>query len=412
MNTPLFWLSLNILTIVILAFYSMMEMACVSFNKVRLQYYVSKGVTRAKWLDFLLKHPSRLFGTTLIGVNVAMVVGSECARRFHIALGLSPDLAPLSQVIIVVIFGELAPMFAARRYAENMAMLGIPLIYASAKVMTPLTWSIGAIARLANKIAGGRPNDSNIFINREELQKVLEEQDEEHPFQGQKEDFNVIVSNIFKLREKEAVRMMEPLNSVQMLPSNSTVAQMQKLIQESPQTFVPIYHQTIQNIVAIATPRDLIRAPDNRKIRDYARPPWFITRNTKATQIINQFRSNKQRVAIVLDDKGHAIGILSLDDLIEEIFGEYNRYRRQIEKPRKLLIDRTFSGEMRIADFNAKFGAKIDAKGNETLAELVSQEIGHHPEVGESIFIDPYEITVKETSLLEIKSVNIRTRVL
>jgi putative hemolysin len=205
---------------------------------------------------------------------------------------------------------------------------------------------------------------------------------------------------------------MEPLNSVQMLPSNSTVAQMQKLIQESPQTFVPIYHQTIQNIVAIATPRDLIRAPDNRKIRDYARPPWFITRNTKATQIINQFRSNKQRVAIVLDDKGHAIGILSLDDLIEEIFGEYNRYRRQIEKPRKLLIDRTFSGEMRIADFNAKFGAKIDAKGNETLAELVSQEIGHHPEVGESIFIDPYEITVKETSLLEIKSVNIRTRVL
>jgi len=106
----------------------MVEMACVSFNKVRLHYYVNQGNRRAIWLNYLLQHPFRLFGTTLIGVNVAMVVGSECSREFHSALGLSPDLAPLSQVIIVVIFAELAPMFAARHYAEHVAMLGAPPI--------------------------------------------------------------------------------------------------------------------------------------------------------------------------------------------------------------------------------------------------------------------------------------------
>ena len=90
-------------------FYAMLEMACVSFNKVRLQYYVSKNNRRAKWLTHLLNHPAQLFGTTLIGVNAAMQLGSEFSRQFYIALGVSPDYAPLSQVFIVLIFAEIAP---------------------------------------------------------------------------------------------------------------------------------------------------------------------------------------------------------------------------------------------------------------------------------------------------------------
>ncbi len=117
---------LNFLSIIMLAFYSMTEMACVSFNKVRLQYYVSKGMKRAIWLNALLQHPSRLFGTTLIGVNIAMFFGSEFSRQFYSSIGLNPDWSPLTQVILVVIFGELAPMFAARRYPEHVSILGIP----------------------------------------------------------------------------------------------------------------------------------------------------------------------------------------------------------------------------------------------------------------------------------------------
>ena len=101
----------------------MIEMACVSFNKVRLEYYVSKGKKRALWLSFLLHHPAYLFGTTLIGVNVALIIGSECARRFYAALGLNPDLAALTQILLVLIFAEISPMFAGRRYAEHVASL-------------------------------------------------------------------------------------------------------------------------------------------------------------------------------------------------------------------------------------------------------------------------------------------------
>ena len=133
----------------------MLEMACVSFNKIRLQYYVSKGYKRAIWLNYLLQHPSRLFGTTLICVNVGLIVGSECSREFYSSIGLNPDWAPLTQVFFVVIFGELSPMFAARNYAENVAMLGVPLIYFSAKLMSPLLWATSLLSKLCNLLVGG-----------------------------------------------------------------------------------------------------------------------------------------------------------------------------------------------------------------------------------------------------------------
>src|SRR5262245_63138653 len=113
----------------------MIEMASVLLNLVRLHYYVSKGEKRAVLFNELLNYPSRLFGTTLIMVNSATVFGSEFSREFHEAIGLSPDLAPLTQVLLVLIFGELSPMFAARTHSEHMALLGIPLLYASAKIL-------------------------------------------------------------------------------------------------------------------------------------------------------------------------------------------------------------------------------------------------------------------------------------
>lgn len=136
-----FFLLLILICLVVQGFFAMLEMACVSFNKVRLQYYVSKENKRALWLSYLLHHPALLFGTTLICVNTALVVGSECARRFYDSLGLSPDWAPLSQIFIVLIFAEIAPMFAGRRYAEHVAMLGIPILFFFSIILRPLIWA-------------------------------------------------------------------------------------------------------------------------------------------------------------------------------------------------------------------------------------------------------------------------------
>lgn len=322
MNTSaLLWLIFNIISIIVLALYSMLEMACVSFNKVRLQYYVSKGVKQAIWLNYLLQHPSRLFGTTLIGVNIALVVGSECSREFYAALGFSPDIAPLTQVILVVIFGELAPMFAARHYAEHVALLGVPLIYASAQVMKPLLWIVDGVSKLCNYIIGGKETANTIFLTHEELQKILEEQSEENLSDPSSAAFSQTATNIFSLRKIDIREIMHPLNSAYALPANATIEQLESLIHKTHAHYSLLYNQDVSNIIGIAYPRDVVRAAGNRRLRDFARPPWFVSEKTALMQLLKQFRTNNENLAIILDKQGKAIGLIFLDDILEEIFG-------------------------------------------------------------------------------------------
>jgi putative hemolysin len=406
-HTAAWWLSLNFLSIVMLAFYSMLEMACVSFNKVRLQYYVSRGIKQAIWLNYLLQNPSRLFGTTLIAVNIALVVGSECAREFHSSIGLNPDLAPLSQVILVVIFGELAPMFAARHYPEHVAMLGVPVVYATAKVMTPFLWILGGFSKICDFCLGDKKSESKIFLSREELLKLLESQEEEKPSGSDTDEFNNVVTNIFLLRDKDVRQVMTPLVQIPMIPSNGTVMQARLALQKSKHDYLPIFQKDKNNIVAIVQPRDLIRAPDAKRARDYSQSPWFITQITSLTQILKQFRTNNKNVAVVLDAKGKAIGMINLDDIIEEIFGEPRLYKPAQQN--LLIVERTFSTSTKIADLNKELGIELQFSSQATLNDLIHDKLGEHPKVGESFVIGAFEIIIKSISLLETKTVTIRS---
>ncbi len=405
LEAAFWWMVFNFIAIIFSAFYSMMEMACVSFNKVRLHYFVSKKNKRALWLQDLLQHPTKLFGTTLIGVNLANVISSECGREFYASIGLSPDLAPLTQVALVLIFGELAPMFAARTYPENVGMLGVPFLYASAVVMTPLLWIVRGITKLCQLVTGGREENANIFLSQDELQKILEEQ-EDLPSDTESEDFNIISSNIFTLRMKTAQQIMQPLKTVPMLPSNATVAQMHNLMLEHDINYVPIFHQNKANIIGIALPRDLIRPPVTRRIRDYAKHPWFVTKHTQIMQILQQFRRNNQTVAVILDEHGQAVGIVDLDHVINEIFGKAKAIFPRKEMAQQV-IERTFPGEMKVAEFNRQFNVILDPREEMSLVQVMVEELGHDPLAGDSVDLGPFTLTVKETSLLEVKSVTI-----
>lgn len=410
--SPFIWLTFNILSIFVLAFYSMLEMACVSFNKIRLQYYVTKGYKQAIWLSYLLQHPSYLFGTTLIGVNIALVIGSECAREFYSAIGLSPDIAPLTQVIFVVIFGELAPMFAARRYPENVAMLGVPLLYASAKLMSPILYLVGWISKIVNLIAGRGETEANIYLTQEELQKILEQQTDDSPGGSENAEFSAITANIFTLRNKEARQAMQPLDVSKALPANATIEDMEHLLTRTGADFVPLYQRDISNITGIIYPRDALRASEKKRVRDYAWSPWFVTETTTMMQILKQFRTNNENVAFILDHQGKSIGIVTLNDVLAEIFGKISyalTKEQQTHLKKLMLIEKTFPGDMTVGEFNTQYRLLLDQDPSLTLSELIAGRLARYPEKGDSIYIAPFELTVKETTLLDVKTISIST---
>lgn len=402
MTNYLFWLFLTLLCVAIQGFYSMMEMAAVSFNRVRLEYYVSKGMRRAIWLQYLLQKPSRLFGTIMLGVNIALQIGSQSSRDFYRSIGLEPDLAPITQIFLVVIFAELAPLFAARRFSEHVIMLGIPVVYATHRIFAPVIWLLGQMTHFVYLILGKKGEEFDVFLTRDELQKVLESHEEE-------DEFNRVVGGIFALRNKTATHVMTPISKIEMVRTSTTVGLLRQKLSASLQTFVPLYHKTRSNIVAIANVRDLVRLPDNRYIQDHSRPPWFITSTTKLMPILAQFRRNKQSVAVVLDPNGLAIGMLTLDAILEEIFGEHPIPTEEKGKAEVPLIERTFPGNTKIEDFNREYRTHLESHGVETLSQLMITLLDHPPTPGDVVIIDRFELIVEEATLLGIKSVSIKT---
>lgn len=402
------YLFFTLLAIVIQGLFAFFEMALVSFNRVRLQYYVSIGTKRAIWLNDLLKIPSRLFGTTLIGITASLVVGSECARRFYESVGLDPDWAPLTQVFLVVIFGELAPMFAARRHPEQAAMLCVPIMVVFAKVLSPITWAFDAISKLVHK-AMGKKEEPLLFLTREEVRLAFQEK-EESP-----DEFNEAVGQIFQLKNLTANELMTPVTEVQMAPSHATLKDVRHLLSVHYAPMIPIYHRNIHNIVAIATLKDLLPLEENKRVIDVAHSPWFVTRDTSILQILQQFRRNNQSTAVILDASGLAVGVLTLDQILEQIFGEEFQESVLEEKERmkpafsKIHIERTFSADMTVAEFNRQFETNLPGKEGDTLSDLVLRELDHLPVKGEIIRLQGLEFTVEEPTLRGIKTLSVRS---
>ncbi|MGB7977859.1 MAG: hemolysin family protein [Chlamydiales bacterium] len=394
------YLFLTLLSVAIQALFAFFEMACVSFNKVRLQYYVSIGTKRAIWLNYLLKSPSRLFGTTLIGITASLVVGSESARRLYESIHLDPDYAFITQVPLVVIFGELAPMFAARRHPEQSAMFCVPLMVLLARILTPITWTFDALSRLIHR-GMAKKGESSLFLTREEVRMAFEEQE------VGLDEFNAAVGQIFQLKNLTAGQLMIPLSKVQMAPSSATLADVRRLLSVRYAPMIPIYHRIFHNIVAIVTLRDLLRLGDHKKVIDSARSPWFVTRDTSILQLLQQFRRNNQSTAVILEPSGQATGILTLDQILAEIFGEESTASSTEETTH--YIERTLSGDMSLSEFNQQFETDLPGGEGDTLSDLILSRLDHLPVKDESIRINDLEFTIEEPTLRGIKTLSVRS---
>ena len=286
-----------------------------------------------------------------------------------------------------------------------------------AKAMKPVLYTLHIITHPINMLVGGSSRKEVSIFTREEIQKLLETTQHEDPQQTEGEDINAIVANIFSLRRKKAKDVMEPLITVPLVPSNCTVAHMRHIMKGSWQDLLLIYHRHRKHIVGIAYPRDLLRASDSKRVHDYSRPPWFITKDTSVLKILEQFRQNNQDLAIVLNKQGSAEGVLTLDLIIQEIFGKIPlaSFSEKTGIPAgtrktKQLVDRTINGDMTVEEFSKEFQMVLDAPQKQTISQMITENLGHQPETGEAIFLDPLVLTVKETALLGAKVVQVKTR--
>lgn len=377
----------------------MMEMACVSFNRVRLQYYLTKDHKKARYINFLIRRPYRLFGTVMLGVNIALQVGSESSRNCYKALGFSPDYAPFTQIFLVVIFAELLPLTISRKVPERLALWGAPILYYSHYVFYPLIQFIGSLTEGLYYLLNIKKEKLNSTLSRDEFQKALETHHEE-------QDFNVIATNIFSLSATSADQVCLPLDQVTMLPSTANVKDLRRKIKNTDMEFIPVYHKVRKNVIGIALPKDFVnKRPDDALIHNL-HSPWFITAKSKLIRILKEFRDNRSSVAVVLNSSGEPMGILSLSAIFNILFNTTNI--AQLKPKTVSVIERTFPGNTPLEDLQKELGIELTRYGVETLAQLVLQLLDTPAEIGTSVITDNLLLEVKEVSLYGIKSVSIK----
>lgn len=398
------FLFLTLLSIAIQGLFALFEMAALSFSRIRLQYYASVGKKRALWLNDLLKRPSRFFGTTLIGINAALQIGSECSRKFYESIHLDPDLAPITQVILVVIFGELSPMFAARRHPSQIALALVPAMMLVSRVLMPFIWAFDAFSRIVHKFMG-KSKEIPLFFSREEVAMAFRERED-----GE-DELNALTDQIFQLKNSTAGQVMTPLQNVVTVPVSATLAEVRHLLRVHYEPVIPLYRQQKQNIVAVASVRDLLRLEESQPIFEKAKSPWFVTKETSILEILNQFRRNNQSLAVILDFTGQACGVLTLDQIVSQIFGRESQKEELLEEEPSLYIERTLPGEMTVAAFNRDFQTHLEHEEGDTLSDLILSELDHPPVADETVRIGSFIFTVLEPSLRGVKKVSVRSMI-
>lgn len=400
-----YYLIFTILCIIFQGFFAMVEMAFVSFNRVRLEYYVKQHNRKAMWLAYLLHNPAYLFATTLIGVNFFLQLGSEVARRFYVELGLSPDFAPITQIFAVLIFAELSPMFAARSHSEHVSMMGITPIYFLSKAFIPFIFVLNGICRIIDWLLKSPPG-AGIYLSREELQKAIEAKDEKHP-RVEKEELDTLVHNILAIKMKTPKELMIPLEVVPMVAYDSKAKEIKELLMGEFVSFLPLYYQKRQNLYGIIYARDLLKLEDDVPVREISRSPWFITEKNSIFQILKQFRWNNQPLAVVLDEEGQATGILTLDRLIEEIFRNTTHKDVHNDLKKTILVDRSFFADQKVKEINLLLDIDLPHRDDETLEELMTTALGHAPQKFEAVRIGRFELILEGVPLLTDKKIRI-----
>lgn len=407
---PLLWLSATLVFIAIEGLFAMAEMSAVSFDRVRLSYLVEKGSKRAQMLSQLLDTPARMFGTVLIGVNSALMIGSQCSRNLYESLGLPPELALITQVAFVVVFAELVPLFAARRHYQQVALFCAPIILFFSKIFAPVLYIFNLISSGLSLLFHKKGDMQGQFLSREELQTIVQQHHRKLPFVDQQERIDTLIGNIFQLGRKKVQDIMEPLEVSDIVYTDEKVGVVRARLEKAYVPYFAVYKQGEKRPVGIAIAHDLICVGKDQRVGEVVRPAWFIAAADTVFATLKALQSRRQSMALVLDESGGAVGLVSLEEILEHLLPRPTDIipTRSVD-PGRLAIERTLSCEMTVGEFNARFSTAIEADADETLSQWMTMRLGAVPSEGDKIHIDRFELVVKEASLFGAKTVILRS---
>ena len=398
-------------------FFSGSEIALVNADKMKLHHLANQGNKGAGLVLALFEKPEKLLGTTLVGTNVSTItlttLGTMLLIRFF---GNWGDLiAFLVYTPLFLILGEIVPKSVYQQKSTTLAPLIVYPLQVFSLVFAPIIYIFSQIAGTAARIVGGGKSQPNLFITREQIRAVLEMSERGSSV----DDFDRSrIKRVIRFGETTVGEAMIPLAEIIAIEKERSTREVISLVRRHGYNRIPVYRDNISNIFGIITLStwDLME-PDlpDKTVKELIKPAYFVSSYQTIDQLLPILKKREDHMAIVVDEFGSAVGLITIEDILEEVVGEIDMgydFEEYLPKKRgkvKKLDEDVYLVDSRLplSEANELLGIELPAKESYTVGGLVMARLRHIPEEGESILEFGYRFTVEEATERAIKKVRI-----
>lgn len=407
-----FQLIILVILLMLSAFFSSNEPALMSVNKIRLRSLADSGNKRAAMvLDVTENHTSKMLSAILIGNNIVNLSASALATSLAYTFGgymVSITTAVLTVAILV--FGEITPKNYATLKAEKVALRYISIIRIFMTLMTPVIFIINLFARGIMFILRVDPNASAKVMTEDELRTIVDVSHEDGIIESDEKE---MIYNVFDLSDADAKDIMVPRVHVTFADINNTYEELIEIFREDKFTRLPVYEGTQDNIVGIINMKDLLLydKTESFHIRDIMRKPHFTYEYKDISELLVEMRDSTFNIAIVLDEYGEMAGLITLEDILEEIVGEiHDEYDEKEDELVQQVSEREYiiEGSVSLDDVNDRLDTRFESEDYDSLGGFIIEHLDRLPEVGDEVITeDEIRLVVESLDKNRVESVHL-----
>lgn len=411
-------LALLILLILLSGFFSASETALMSLSKIRLKHMVESDIKNAKTIEKMLNTPNNMLGAILLGNNAVNIGASSVATALAISMFGNSGIgfSTLVMTILILIFGEITPKSLAMQYTEKFALFVAPVINFLAALFSPLVHVLTKITNLFIRLLGGTPDDKKPFITQEELRTIVDVSSQEGILENEEKE---MIYNIFEFGDLRVRDVMIQRMDVLAISKEALYDEVLEVFNEKKFSRLPVYDDTIDNIVGIIYAKDLffnnisgIDISSEFKIEDYMREPLVTFEFIKISDFFKQMQGHRSHIAIVLDEYGGVAGLVTMEDIVESIFGEINdEFDESYESDVEVIKEDEYvvNGNIKLDELNDLIGTSFESEEFESLGGFIIGVLGRLPKNAEVVHYYNYKFIIEQVSKNRITKVRIFT---
>ncbi|MBI1845852.1 MAG: HlyC/CorC family transporter [Candidatus Rokubacteria bacterium] len=395
--------------LVAIVFFSAAEMAFIAANRLRLRHLAEEGSgTAAAYLE-VFRHPERPLSAAMMGVTIADIVAASAATWALLpVLGHAAPLVVTAVLTpVMLVFGEIIPKAAAREWATRLILWLYRPLMVAAWVLAPVVTLATAITAALLRLFGVRDAATRHFVSREELKALLSVEPGEADVTTQEAE---MIDKIFDLGNTAVREVMVPLVDAVMLEDTATPADAIALIHQRGYSRIPIWHERESSVVGMVAAMDLLRlGAEARSLDALMRPPYYVPEAKRIDDLLREMQRARNPMAIVVDEYGATTGLVTLEDVVEEIVGEIEDEHDRAPASVERLPDGSYwvAARVHIDELNESLEWNLPKQDYETVGGLVLATLGRIPRTGEEFQVRGYTITVLEADARRVAAVKI-----